>query len=70
MHRGLLARALPQRGFEIGRPIVLAQQVPERFVREFLKLHHAVARQKIERRLGLIVELHPFARHLLRLFLA
>jgi len=63
MHRSALAGALPQGGFEIDGTVVLAQKVPEGFVREFLKIHHPVVRQKVERRPGFIVELEPLAGH-------
>src|SRR5579883_613541 len=63
VHRGALAGALPQRRLEIDRPVVLAQEIAERLVGELLKIHHAVARQKVERRPGLLVELHPLAGH-------
>ena len=65
MNRRALARALPERGLEVDRAVVLAQEVPEGFVGELLKVHRTVARQEVERRPGLIVELYAFARHLL-----
>jgi len=58
-----VACALAQRRFQIRRPAVLAQQVGERLVGELLKRRHAVARQDVERGPGLVVELHPLARH-------
>ena len=42
---------------------MLAQQVAERLLGEFLEGHHAVARQQIERRPALLVELDALARH-------
>ena len=49
-----------QRILEIGRPSVLAQEVTEGFVRQFLKGHHAVTRKQIEGVPGLQIELHAF----------
>src|ERR1700731_3788960 len=37
-----------QSGFEIGRTVLLLEQVGERFVGEFLKIHHAIARENID----------------------
>jgi hypothetical protein len=42
---------------------MFAQQVPERFVGQFLKIHRAVAGEQIERLPGLIIELHALAGH-------
>src|SRR5436309_1044266 len=58
-----LAGALPQRRLEVGRPVVLAQQVPERLVGQLLKIHHPVAREEIERVPRLVVELDALAGH-------
>ena len=63
VNRRALACTLPERGLEVDRAVVLAQQVPEGFLGELLKVHHAVAREEVERRPGLIVELYAFARH-------
>src|SRR5262245_12399152 len=41
--------------------MMLAQQVPERLVRELLKARHAVAREHVERGPGLRVEFHELA---------
>jgi hypothetical protein len=42
---------------------VLVQKVAESLVREFLKIHHAVACQQVEGLPGCLVELNPLARH-------
>jgi len=55
-----ILQAAAQRILEIGRASVLAQEVTEGFVRQFLKGHHAVARKQIEGVPGLQIELHAF----------
>jgi hypothetical protein len=37
-----------QSGFEIGRAAMLLEQVGERFVGEFLKIHHPIACENID----------------------
>jgi hypothetical protein len=39
------------------------QKVAERLVRQFLKVHHAVACEQVEGLPGRVVELNPLARH-------
>src|SRR5262245_40681358 len=58
-----LSQALAQGGFQIGRSAMFAQQVAERLVGKLLKALHAIVRQQVQRMPGLVVELHPFARH-------
>jgi hypothetical protein len=43
---------------------VLRKQVSESFVREFLKIHHTIARKQIDRLPCLIIELHALAGYL------
>jgi hypothetical protein len=46
----------------VGRPCFL-EQVAERLVREFLKIHHPIARKHIERLPRLVLELNTLAAH-------
>ena len=55
--------ALPQCGFQIGRPAVLAQQVTKRLVSQLLEIQHAVTTQQIERLPRFIVELNALSLH-------
>ena len=43
--------------------VVAFTKTGERLVGQFLKRRHAVAREHVERRPSLVVELHPFASH-------
>jgi hypothetical protein len=42
-----LPHTLPQGGLEVDRPAVLAEQVGERLVGEFLEILHAIPREQI-----------------------
>src|ERR1700734_111952 len=55
--------ALAQCGAQVDRPAVFFQDIGEGFIGQFLKRHHAVARQQIERRPALLVQLHALAGH-------
>ena len=48
MDGGALSEALTQGGFQIGRPVMLAQKVPEGFLGQLLEGHHAVAGKQID----------------------
>ena len=55
-----------QRLRQVGRPAMFAQEIAKRFVGQFLKILHLVARQQVERLPRFRVELHALARHRLR----
>jgi hypothetical protein len=57
------ANALTKRCFKSGRPVVLPQQVAERFLRQGLKNNPPVAREKRDCLPGLIIEYNTFSRH-------
>jgi len=57
------AGAPPQRVFQIDGPIVFLQQIAEGLVRQFLKVLHLIAAEKIELPPGRFIELYAFARH-------
>lgn len=58
------AGAFAQSRAQVNRPAMLFQNIGERFIGQFLKRHHAIARQQIERRPTLVVQLHALAGHL------
>src|SRR5262245_16964734 len=58
------ARALPKRRLQVCWTAVLFQQVRKRFLCEFLKVLHRIARQQVNGAPGGIVELHALARHI------
>jgi hypothetical protein len=60
--------ALLEGRLEPDRSVMFRQKVRERLIGEFLELHHAVARQQIEGRPGLFVELYALARHVFRTY--
>jgi hypothetical protein len=67
MDSGALSEALTQGGFQVGRPVMLAQKVAKGFLGQVLEGHHAVAGKQIDGLPRFIVELDPFrasARHL------
>jgi hypothetical protein len=57
------AGAFAQSRAQVNRPAMLFQNIGERFIRQFLERHHAIARQQIERRPALLIQLHALARH-------
>jgi hypothetical protein len=57
------AGALVERSLESDRPFMLRKKVGKSFVGDLLEIHHAVARQQIDGRPSLVVELHALARH-------
>jgi flavin-binding protein dodecin len=57
------AGAPPQRVFQIDGTIVFLQQIAERLVRQFLKVFHLIAAEKVELPPGRFIELHAFAGH-------
>src|SRR5262249_1405350 len=63
MDRRRYAGAAAQRIFQVDRPVVLFQQIAERFVGEFLKILHLIAAEKIDLSPSLVVELHPLTGH-------
>jgi hypothetical protein len=46
MDGSALSEALTQGGFQIGRPVILAQKVAEGFLGQLLEVHHAVTASK------------------------
>src|SRR5262249_17129402 len=57
----VLARALAQRVLQVDRDAVFLQEIGEGFIRQFLERRHAVARQLLEFRGGVVVEGDQFA---------
>ena len=55
--------ALTQRRFEIGWSVVLLEKIAKGFVRQFLEIHHAIARQRVKRQPGFVIKLNSFAGH-------
>jgi hypothetical protein len=55
--------ALAKRRFQVGWSIVLLEKVAKSFVRQFLKIHHAITRQQVERQPGFVIKLDSFAAH-------
>jgi hypothetical protein len=54
---------LPQRRLEVDRPAVLAEEIGEGFVSEFLEVPHAVFGKQVEGVPGFLVELDTLAGH-------
>ena len=65
MHGCGNAGAFAQRVFEVDRTAVFFQQIAECLVGHFMKVFHLVVAEEIELPPGLLIELHPFARHAL-----
>jgi hypothetical protein len=63
MHIRTFAEALHERRLEVRGAPVLFEQVSERFVSDFLEIHHTITRKQIERMPYLIVELNTLAAH-------
>jgi hypothetical protein len=63
MDVGALSEALAQGGFQVGRPIMLAQKVAEGFLGQLLEGHHAVVGKQIDGLPGFIVKLDPLSGH-------
>src|SRR5262245_4449546 len=59
--RGRRAHALLERGLQISRPVVFAQQVAEGLVGELLQRLHGVAPEQVQGLPGLLVEFHELA---------
>src|SRR5215468_3452085 len=59
--RSRRTRALLERGLQIGRPVVFAQQVAKGLVGELLQRLHRVASKQIQGLPGLLVEFHELA---------
>jgi hypothetical protein len=57
------ARASAQRIFQVNGPVVFLQQIPKRFIRQFLKVLHLIVAEQVELPQGLFVELHAFTWH-------
>ena len=57
------AGAAPKRIFQVYRPAMFFQKIPKSLVGELLKVLHLIAAEKIDLPPGLVVELHPLARH-------
>jgi hypothetical protein len=55
----LFPKALTQGGFQVGRPVMLAQKVAKGFLGQVLEGHHAVAGKQIDGLPRFIVELDP-----------
>src|SRR6516164_3722278 len=58
MRRGGGSRALLERGLQVGRPVVFAQQIAKRLVGKLLQRLHRVAPEQVQGRPRLLVELH------------
>ena len=63
MDGGALSEALAQGGFQVGRPVMLAQKVAKGFLGQLLEGHHAVAGKQIDGLPRFIVELDPLSPH-------
>ena len=63
MDGGALSEALTQGGFQIGRPVILAQKVAEGFLGQLLEVYHAVTGKQIDGLPRFIVKLDPFSGH-------
>jgi hypothetical protein len=63
MDGGAPSEALAQGGFQVGRPVMLAQKVAERFLSQVLKAHHAVTGKQIDGLPRFILELDPLSAH-------
>jgi hypothetical protein len=61
MDVGALSEALAQGGFQVGRPVMLAQKVAEGFLGQLLEGHPAVACKQIDGLPRFVVELHPLS---------
>jgi hypothetical protein len=63
MDGGALSEALTQSGFQVDRPVMLAQKVAKGFLGQFLKGHYAVAAKQIDGLPRVTVELDPLSGH-------
>src|ERR1700730_3195420 len=63
MNCGGHAGAAPKRIFQVYRPAMFFQKIAKSLVGELLKVLHLIAAEKIDLSPGLLVELHPLARH-------
>jgi hypothetical protein len=55
--------ALLQGILQIGGSVVLLEQVTKRLISQFLKAHHAIASQNVERQPGLVIKLDALPGH-------